>query len=49
MNASCNPVDNMSKSFYYSDVIFMDTYIYFYGAKQRAKKLKKRYQDDSIR
>ena len=31
----------MAKSCYYSDVIFMDTYICFYGAKQRAKKLKK--------
>jgi len=31
----------MAKSCYYSDVIFMDTYICFYGAKQRAKRLNK--------
>jgi hypothetical protein len=31
----------MAKSCYYSDVIFMDIYICFYGAKQRAKRLKK--------
>ena len=48
INVSCNPVDNMTKSCYYSDVIFMDAYVYFYEAKQRAEKLKKRFEDDII-
>ena len=34
----------MTKSCYYSDVIVMDAYVYFYEAKQRAEKLKKRFE-----